>query len=295
MFGRRNDGFDVSKSVDPIVLFTPLIMPTRNESMIQISYSAEYEPMAEYIRAKRLQGKTVSFVSIIAAAYVRTLVKYPYLNYFIGGKGVFCHKDISISMMALRENDNGTHDEVAVKVVCDPNDTLSVISEKFEHEIAEARKPDQANGTADFAVKLLKIPILPSLVVGAARLMDYLGIMPKWLNKISPFHCSFFITNMMSIGLPSIYHHLYNFGTCSLFLSVGKPERQTVTVGGKATRRLMVPLGIVTDERICGGAQYAVGVHAFLQYLQHPDTLDMTPEEEEAARNAAKEPQNIAQ
>lgn len=111
--------------------------------------------------------------------------------------------------------------------------------------------------------------------------MDRMGILPKSLNKISPFHCSLFITNMMSIGLPAIFHHLYNFGTCSIFLSVGRPERQTVTVGGQLARRLVLPMGIVTDERIGGGAEYAQGVHCFLQYLQHPEVLEMTPEEED--------------
>ena len=153
----------------------------------------------------------------------------------------------------------------------------------MEREVALAKKATATNATANFAGTLLRIPLLPSVVVWLARLTDRLGIMPRFINKISPFHCSMFITNMMSIGLPSIYHHLYNFGTCSVFISVGKPERQTVTVGGNAARKLMLPMGIVTDERICGGAEYAIGAHTLLNYLKNPELLELTLEEEAAA------------
>lgn len=287
MFGYRTDGINVSKTLDPMVLFTPLIMPTRCESMNNVIYPAEYEPMAAYIRQQRVQGNNISFQTIMAAAFVRTLKKYPYLNYFVMGKRVFRHRDICLSLIVLRDTPDGSIKEAAVKVYCDPDDTIKDIARKFEEQVAIAKKVTEGNGTSDFAGALLRIPVLPNLVVLMARALDRLGIMPRWLERISPFHCSLFITNMMSIGLPAIHHHLYNFGTCSIFLSLGKPERQTVTSGGQAVRRLMIPMGIVTDERICGGAEYAMGVHAFLQYLQHPELLELTPAEEEARKAVA--------
>lgn len=284
MFGYRTDGVDVSKTLDPMVLFTPLIMPTRCESMNFITYPAEYEPMANYIRKQRVQGNNISFQTIMAAAYVRTLKRYPYLNYFVMGKRVYRHRDISLSLIVLRDTNDESIKEAAIKVCCDPDDTIQDISRKFDEQVAIAKQITEGNGTADIAATLLRVPLLSNIVVLIARLVDRLGILPRFLEKISPFHCSMFITNMMSIGLPAIHHHLYNFGTCSIFLSLGKPERQTVTSGGQAVRRLMIPMGIVTDERICGGAEYAMGVHAFLQYLQHPELLELTPAEEDARR-----------
>ena len=292
MFGYRTDGINVSKTLDPMVLFTPLIMPTRCESMNDVTYPAEYAPMADYIRRQRSQGNNISFQTIMAAAYVRTLKKYPYLNYFVMGKRVYRHKDICLSLIVLRDTPDGSIKEAAIKVYCDHDDTINDISRKFDEQVAVAKQVTEGNGTADFAGSLLRGPVLHSLVVLLARVMDRLGILPRWLERISPFHCSLFITNMMSIGLPAIHHHLYNFGTCSIFLSLGKPERQTVTSGGQAMRRLMIPMGIVTDERICGGAEYAMGVHAFLQYLQHPELLELTPAEEEA-RKAVAGPDNV--
>lgn len=281
MFGLRNDGVNVSRSVDPIVLFTPLIMPTRCESMNSITYPAEYEPMAAYIRKHKDTPYNMSFMTIMAAAYVRTLHHHPALNYFVMGNRIYRHKDITVSLMVLKEGGDGAPLEALAKMTFEPGATIFQVAEIMDREVAAAKKADEKNGTANFAGSLLRIPLLPSLVVWAARVMDRLGILPKFINRISPFHCSFFITNMMSIGLPSIYHHLYNFGTCSVFMSVGKPERQLTSVGGNIARKLMLPMGIVTDERVCGGADYAQGVHRFLNYLKNPELLELTIEEEE--------------
>ena len=283
MFGLRNDGRNVSKQLDPMVLFTPLIMPTRCESMNMLTYPAEYEPMAAYIRKCTKAGKSnISFMTILAAAFARTVYHHPSMNYFVMGNKIYEHNELTISLVVLKDTDDGSLQEALAKITLDPKDTIFEVADKMDREISEAKKASAKNATANFAGTLLRIPVLPSLVVLLARIMDRLGILPKIIGRISPFHCSMFITNMMSIGLPAIYHHLYNFGTCSVFISVGKPERQTVTVGGNAARRLMMPMGIVTDERVCGGAEYAQGAHTLLTYLKNPELLELTVEEEAA-------------
>lgn len=283
MFGLRNDGRNVSKQLDPMVLFTPLIMPTRCESMNMLTYPAEYEPMAAYIRKCTKAGKSnISFMTILAAAFARTVYHHPSMNYFVMGNKIYEHNELTISLVVLKDTDDGSLQEALAKIMLDPKDTIFEVADKMDREISEAKKASAKNATANFAGTLLRIPVLPSLVVLLARIMDRLGILPKIIGRISPFHCSMFITNMMSIGLPAIYHHLYNFGTCSVFISVGKPERQTVTVGGNAARRLMMPMGIVTDERVCGGAEYAQGAHTLLTYLKNPELLELTVEEEAA-------------
>ena len=133
----------------------------------------------------------------------------------------------------------------------------------------------------DFARRFLKIPIIPWLLVSFIKLLDRFGLMPGKIIEVSPFHCSLFVTNMMSINLPSIYHHLYNFGTCSLFLALGRPERQVIAnKEGKAVRQLMVPVGAVTDERVCGGASYAVAMRTLLKYMLNPASLETLEEEQ---------------
>lgn len=285
MFGRRNDGIDISREVDPMVLFTPLAMPTRCESMVHITYPAEYEPMADYIKKNKDSANGMSFLTIIAAAYARSVYYYPVLNYFIGGRRIYRHNDLTISMTILKDSTSDEPAEDLAKIHLEPTDTIFQVTEKVNAEIAKIRSSKEEGGASDFSGKLLRLPVLPVIVMWLFRTMDRLGIVPKALRGISPFHCSLYITNLMSIGLPHAYHHLYNFGTCSIFMSLGKPERQVVTSGGAISRKFMLPLGFVTDERVCGGVEYARGVHCFLNYLKHPELLELTIEEEEALKN----------
>lgn len=280
MFGRRNDGTDVSKQVDPMVLFAPLAMPTRCESMVHITYPAEYQPMADYIKKHRDSGLGMSFLTIVAAAYARAVYHHPTLNYFIGGRRIYRHNELSVCMTILKDGGRDSTDEDLAKIYLDPTDTIFQTAGKVNAEIERIRSARDAGGTSAFAGKLLRMPVLPVIVMTLFKIMDRLGIVPESLRRISPFHCSLYITNLMSIGLPHAHHHLYNFGTCSIFMSIGKPEHNLATSGGNVIRRPMLPLGFVTDERVCGGIDYARGVHRFLNYLKNPELLEMTVEEE---------------
>ena len=228
MFGYRPDGRPVPEYVDPIVQFTPFIMTTRNDAQNFVTFPVEYKPMADYIREHRDAEEPISFMTILIAAYVRATVKHPELNRFVVGKRLYAHKDISISYMVLRETSDGRLDEAAIKLHLEPTDTIFDVARKLNEQIRIARKPQNKNGTIAFARRFLKIPLIPWLLVSFIKLLDRFGFMPSKIIEVSPFHCSLFVTNMMSINLPSIYHHLYNFGTCSLFLSlihISEPTR----------------------------------------------------------------------
>jgi hypothetical protein len=109
--------------------------------------------------------------------------------------------------------------------------------------------------------------------------MDYFGIMPRALAKISPFHGSMIITSMGSLGIPAIYHHLYDFGHLPIFVSYGKMYSKKVTLpDGTKENHHFVTFKVVTDERICDGFYYASAFKQMMRYLNHPEVLDLIPE-----------------
>ena len=110
------------------------------------------------------------------------------------------------------------------------------------------------------------------------RIMDRYGFLPGYLLDASPFHTSMFITNMASIGMPSVHHHIYNFGTTSLFWSLGVPEKEFVLKDGKIERQRYIPLGAVIDERIAEGAVFAKMTARLKYYLSNPELLETKPE-----------------
>ena len=136
MFGLRNDGRNVSKQLDPMVLFTPLIMPTRCESMNMLTYPVEYDPMAAYIRKCTKAGRNnVSFMTILAAAYARTVYHHPSMNYFVMGNKIYEHNKLTISLVVLKDTYDGSPQEALAKITLDPKDTIFEVAEKMEKEI----------------------------------------------------------------------------------------------------------------------------------------------------------------
>ena len=278
MFGRRADGRRLD-NIDPIVQIMLYIMIERNDAMNMLTLHLDYDPIMEYIRKRSLEGRKISFMSLIVAAYVRTVAEFPELNRFVMNKQIFARNIINVSLTVLRnQGDKKNMDEATVKMEYDPDATLDEVNEQMDELVKEATNPKADNATVDFASKLLKMRWLVKSVVAFARLCDRYGILPKFIYDVSPFHCSMFITNMSSIGLPGIFHHLYNFGNTTVFIALGKFERQPVFGKDGVTYKNVIPLGIVTDERICGGASYAQGFNYFKKLLQNPELLEQRPD-----------------
>ena len=277
MFGRRSDGHLVKK-LDPIVALTSYIMPTRCDAQIFTDYKADFEKLARYIAAKSDEGYRITFMEIIIAAYIRTVSQLPEINRFVANKRLYARSELAVSFALVRDSADGELSENTTKCYFDLNDTIYDVSDRIRDTVEACRKEDADNSTLKVA-KLLMNPFLANIVVWLARVLDRYGIMPRWLLNASPFHTSMFVTNMASIGLPAIQHHIYNFGTCSQFVSIGSVERGVaLDAKGNVVRKRLLPLGVVCDERICAGAMYAKMLSIMGRLLNNPEQLEQPPE-----------------
>ena len=118
---------------------------------------------------------------------------------------------------------------------------------------------------------MLSLPLLPRFVLWLANVLDRHGLLPKFVVDLSPFHTSLFITNLASIRTNFIHHHVYEFGTTSVFVCMGKPVPDFLS--GNYDKKVM-PLGVTMDERICSGYEYAAFCSDFRRYLAHPELLE---------------------
>jgi hypothetical protein len=84
---------------------------------------------------------------------------------------------------------------------------------------------------------------------------------------------------MGSINFPPIYHHIYNFGTCSGFIAYGpKYSERVLAKDGSVVERKYIDFKIVGDERICDGFGMASAWKELLRYIKHPELLEEPPE-----------------
>lgn len=277
MFGKRSDGWLV-KHDDPIVGLTPYLMHMRCDAQVMLKLEVDYEKLARYIVKKGSEGYKISFMELFIAAYVRTIAELPEVNRFIANKRMYARKSISVSFAVLQNTSDGSIKENTVKTKFDPTDTIYDVAARVEKEIAYSRQEEAENKTMKVA-KLLTKPVLANLVVGLARVLDRYGLLPKYIIEASPFHTGLFITNMASIGMPAVYHHIYNFGTTSTFVSIGKNERKIeLDKENNPVRKRVMPIGIVADERVCAGMVYGQMIAKTTRYLNNPELLELPPE-----------------
>ena len=279
MFGFRSDGKNAAKEMDIFTRITPYIMPTRVDAQNFNTVYIDEHTITEYVREKRAEGRTMSTLAVIIAAYVRAVANMPEMNRFVVGRRVYARNYLSVCFVAVHQPERAKFEESNAKIYFSPRDTVFDVADKVEEAIAKIKATTKDNKTTQLANKLLGFPGLLAIGVPILKLMDHFGILPKAIIDASPFHTSMFITNMASIRLPKLYHHIYNFGTVSQFFSIGEKEKQVeFDRDGNISVRTVYPLGIVTDERVASGSFYSMGFREMGKCLKDPHIMENPPE-----------------
>ena len=280
-FGDRNDGRRLRK-LSPIFAVSPYLMKTRNTSQNFIEDHIEITEMEKYIVAKRKAGlKNFGILHVLLAAYVRACARYPGLNRFIAGQKIFTRdREIEINMTIKKEMSTDSPDTV-IKVTFDPADTSDVVYQRFNAKVQEVKNAPLDTGFDKLAGAFNLIPgLLLKFFVFLLQTMDYFGLLPRFLTKLSPFHGSLYITSMASLGIPPIYHHLYDFGNVPVFISFGKKRRvHEMKKDGTVVLKKYIDCNFVTDERIVDGFYFASCMRYLHNLLGDPWQLDQPPEE----------------
>lgn len=278
-WGDRSDGRRL-RTINPMSVIEPFIMPERCDSLNYFADKIDISAVEEFLREQKAQGYIhMSMLHIFLAAYVRVVSQRPAINRFVSGQRIYARNNIETVMTIKKELSTAAPDTV-IKCIFEPMDTLIDIYQKF-NALVEANNNMDSN--SDFDKVMGTLAKLPRFCLRAAvkllNWMDYHRIMPKSLLKISPFHGSFILTSMGSLGIPPIYHHIYNFGNLPIFLSYGaKRKEQYVDEDGEVKIRPIIDFTVVTDERICDGYYYAAAFKLMRRYLKHPSVLLTPPE-----------------
>lgn len=278
-FGDRKDGRRV-RSLDPISTVSPYIMVSRSDAQNYMADKFETAAVDRYVRQKRSSGlKGFGITHVILASYIRTISQKPAINRFISGQKIFARNNIEVNMVVKKELSEEAPDTV-IKIIFEPTDTAVDVFNKFKEAYDTALKDDEND--FDGTAKMLNY--IPGLVKKFAfwflKLLDYFGLLPSGLLRVSPFHGSMFITSMGSLGIPPIYHHLYNFGNVPVFIAFGaKRSENEIEDDGQVIRRKYMDYTFVTDERICDGYYFASALKLMRTYLSDPSILDNPPEE----------------
>ncbi len=270
----RSDGYRVL-STDPIYQIVPHIMPKRYDASNSIKVDIDLEPIQNYIRECRKKGISVSHMSVIIAGYLRIVSQNPYLNRFVMNKKIYSRNHFCVSFVTLTP---GSETDTVSKLYFNLDDTLPVVNEKISAAIERAKNHGGPNSMDKLIAKLCRTPFLLTFSIGFLKLLDRFFTLPFSIVDASPFHTSLFVTNLASIRTNTIYHHLYEFGTTGVFVSMGQPMKKPRLNGETFEEKKVMELGIVTDERIANGHYYGRCFKELSKYYKNPALLETPPE-----------------
>ena len=277
-FGDRKEGRLV-RSMAPFYKFMPYVMPQRCDRCNQYEESFEVSAVDRRLRQLRVAGyKGISFLHFFVAAYVRAISMLPALNRFVAGRRVYARKNIEV-VLAVRRDMTPNSSETTVKVIFEPTDTIFDVYRKMNAKIDEIKSSDDTNGTEDFAEAASRLPrFLIRFSLSFLRFLDYFGWLPQWSLDVSPFHGSMIITDLGSVRIGPIYHHIYNFGTLPVFVSFGaKYHKYELNRHGQVEDHKYIDYKFVLDEGIADGHYYALVLRAFREMFQHPEIVENPP------------------
>ncbi len=278
-WGDRYDGRRL-RSLNPFYQITPYLMRTRVDAHDYFEDRVDISHIESWLRRQRDSGYTeMGYLHVFIAAMVRLLSQKPRLNRFVAGQRIYARNEITVSL-ALKKKLNEDSPETTVKIRFDPKATVYDVLRQVQ-EAVEGNKALSASNETDKTARLFMLcpGFLVRFLVFLIRSLDWYGLMPKAIHRASPFHTSFFITDLGSLGIKPIYHHLYDFGTTSIFLAFGAKERhRELNKEGELVERKYIGLKVVNDERICDGHYYASAFKLLFQYFKDPSALETPPE-----------------
>lgn len=278
--GDRREGRKL-RTIQPVLRLMPYIMTKRSDALNTFYDRLEISRVDDLCRRKVREGKIhFSALHVLLAAYLRTISQRPGINRFVSGQKIFARNEI-VFVMTVKKELSLNAPETLIKVKFNPSDTLDEVYEKF-NATAQA-----AIASMDHPTEFDKLSKVLSLIPGqllrftmwVLRCLDYIGRLPKGLLELSPFHGSMIITSMGSLGIKSIYHHIYDFGNLPVFISYGtKSVCYEYDRKGVLNRKKYMDVKVVTDERICDGHYYASAFKLYKKLVEHPEVLETRPD-----------------
>lgn len=287
---KRSDGTLV-RDGDPMQHIMPYIMPGRNESAIYYKKSIDVEQVQAYIREQRRQGRRITLFNVVVTAILHTLYQRPHLNRFVAGRRLYQHNGYDVSYIVKKSMTDEGNESIA-SVELDKDDNIFTVTDRMKKHIDQIKIEDVQKGDDYLISTFSKLPRwLVRFTVTIVRWLDFHGIMPKKLQDAIPLYSSVFFSHLGSLGSDAPFHHLYEFGTTSIFITIGRiydaPHKNRY---GEIEWKKSVDLMCTIDERICDGYYLIKSMKILEKYLNDPRLLEQSPADHESKAEPAAAP-----
>lgn len=259
-----------------------LLLPNRTDREVYYHETLDCTEILKYLEVKnegREKDERMTIFHCIVTILAKMVKERPLMNRFIQGGRTYERDDITLSFVCKRRFTD--HAEEALMVLkAEDDDTVDTISKRIIGDVKETRKSEKStSGTIDEVVDkfaALPRPIL-MFVVRVIRWLDFWGMCPKAITEGDPNYTSVFLSNLGSIKCPSVYHHLNNYGTNSIMITIGTIRKEKLLMpDGTDEIRDVVDISATLDEAIGDGFYFARSLKLVKYYFANPKLLEET-------------------
>ena len=253
----------------------PYMMRSRTESLVYFSTALDVENLLAYIEKKKAEGVELKFFQLFIASIVKLLKERPYLNRFVSGRKLYQRNDIKVSFIAKKAASEES-EETNVSLTFNEKTAFQDVIDKLKRDIKVAKSDEEKKDDDAVIETLMKLPrFMLRMLFAALRWMDFYFNMPKMFTDVDPLRCSVYVANLGSIGIQAPFHHLFEWGNCSMFIAIGKIGYMPVALeDGTLTSRKMVEVKVTLDERIADGLYFARSLELMESYLKNPESIE---------------------
>jgi len=279
--GDRKDG-RLLRELDGMHFIVPLIYPNRCDNEAYISERIDLTAINAYLKKKNEDAGDFPYTMfhLIVTALLKTITLRPEMNRFIANKNIYQRNGISASFV-VKKQFSDTGGEALAFVHAKETDTVDTVHESIRSQVMTCRsdKPDRSTDSMNILNKMPRW--LSKFLVWIITILDKHGKCPDFLIATDPYYASVILSNLGSIKLKCGYHHLTNWGTCSIFCIIGEKKMTPFfDAEGRATMHETIDLGLTIDERIADGYYYSKTVRLLKHLLEAPELLEKPLNEE---------------
>ena len=255
------------------------VLPNRTDCEVccrDVIDATELLKFLEKRNAEHPECKTTVFHCALLVI-ARIIKERPYLNRFIQGRRMYERHEISLSFVAKRRFADGAEEALLLFVPKD-DETIDSFSRYIVGDVKETRKSEHSTGGVDKIMDdLAKLPRpILMFVVKMIRIMDFWGKLPHDIWETDPNYTTVLARNLGSIKGPSVYHHLNNYGTNSIMITIGTLHKEELVMeDGHKEIRDVIDISATLDERIADGFYFARSLKLLKHVFAHPELLDL--------------------
>jgi len=256
------------------------LKPKRYMSEVYINETIDVTNLVNYIKnikdSDKLDFKLTYFHAFLMAIG-KTIYNRPLLNRFVANRHVYEHNDVTLSYV-MKVDFSDRSKEIMVIMPIKEDDTIFTLGKRVSDKVNNVRSKKDGGSGANNAIEILgKLPnIVRVPIVGAFKLCDKFGVLPKSLVEDNLYYSSMVISNIGTLKCGGIYHNVTDFGTCSSLLTIGEIKEKIVN----DEKRYFVELGITMDERIADGFYFIKSLKMIEYILNNPHILEGKANEE---------------